>query len=127
MPGRYRNTTRPEVNADYKFRILDVLNNAQDAITLDEIRMDDIILRPLSNQKISRLISELIDFGLVQKGKSKSLGRMVYKTTARMQEEGYEVADPVVPPEFEHQYLHHQYTTHNWELEEEEKLKERID
>lgn len=122
MPGRYKNTIRPEVNADYKFRILDVLNNAQDAITLDEIRMDDMILRPLSNQKISRLISELIDFGLVQKGKSKSLGRMVYKATARMQEEGYDIPDPTVPPEFAHQYM-----THNWELEEEEKLKERID
>ena len=27
MPGRSKTITRPEVNADYKFRILDVLNN----------------------------------------------------------------------------------------------------
>ena len=122
MPGRSRTTVRPEVNADYKFRILDVLNNSDDAMTLDEIRMEDMILRPLSNQKISRLISDLIDFGLVQKGKSKSLGRMLYKATAKMQEQGYEVDEPDVPTEFEHKYL-----THNWELEEEEKVKERID
>ena len=122
MPGRSRTTVRPEVNADYKFRILDVLNNSDDAMTLDEIRMEDMILRPLSNQKISRLISDLIDFGLVQKGKSKSLGRMLYKATAKMQEQGYEVDEPDVPPEFEHKYL-----THNWELEEEEKVRERID
>ena len=122
MPGRSRTTVRPEVNADYKFRILDVLNNSDDAMTLDEIRMEDMILRPLSNQKISRLISDLIDFGLVQKGKSKSLGRMLYKATAKMQEQGYEVDEPDVPAESEHKYI-----THNWELEEEERAKERID
>lgn len=122
MPGRSRTTVRPEVNADYKFRILDVLNNSDDAMTLDEIRMEDMILRPLSNQKISRLISDLIDFGLVQKGKSKSFGRMLYKATAKMQEQGYEVDEPDVPVEFEHKYI-----THNWELEEEERVKERID
>ncbi len=122
MPGRSKTTVRPEVNADYKFRILDVLNNSDDAMTLDEIRMEDMILRPLSNQKISRLISDLINFGLVQKGKSKSLGRMLYKATAKMQEQGYEVDEPDVPAEFEHKYI-----THNWELEEEERVKERID
>ena len=122
MPGRSRTTVRPEANAAHKFRILDVLNNSDDAMTLDEIRMEDMILRPLSNQKISRLISDLIDFGLVQKGKSKSLGRMLYKATAKMQEQGYEVDEPDVSAEFEHKYI-----THNWELEEEERVKERID
>lgn len=122
MPGRSRTTTRPEVNADYKFRILDVLNNTDDSMTLDEIRMNDMILRPLSNQKISRLISDLIDFGLVQKGKSKSLGRMMYKATSKMREQGYEVDEPEVPTEFEHKYA-----THNWELEEEKRIKERVD
>ena len=115
MPGRSRTTTRPEVNADYKFRILDVLNNTDGSMTLDEIRMEDMILRPLSNQKISRLISDLIDFGLVQKGKSKSLGRMMYKATSKMREQGYEVDDPV---DFEYGYA-----THNWELEEEKRIK----
>lgn len=119
MPGRSRTTTRPEVNADYKFRILDVLNNTDGSMTLDEIRMGDMILRPLSNQKISHLISDLIDFGLVQKGKSKSLGRMMYKATSKMREQGYEVDDPV---DFEYGYA-----THNWELEEEKRIRERID
>ena len=122
MPGRSRTITRPEVNADYKFRILDVLNNTDGSMTLDEIRMEDMILRPLSNQKISRLISELIDFGLVQKGKSKSLGRMMYKATAKMQEQGYEVDEPDVSVDFEYGYV-----THNWELEEEKRIKERAD
>ena len=122
MPGRSRTITRPEVNADYKFRILDVLNNNDGSMALDEIRMEDMILRPLSNQKISRLISELIDFGLVQKGKSKSLGRMMYKATAKMQEQGYEVDEPDVAVDFEYGYV-----IHNWELEEEKRIKERAD
>ena len=119
MPGRSRTTTRPEVNADYKFRILDILNNTDDSMTLDEIRMNDMILRPLSNQKISRLISDLIDFGLVQKGKSKSLGRMMYKATSKMREQGYEVDEP--------KDLQYNYVTQNLEKKKKKRVKERID
>ena len=58
---------------------------------LDEIKSQDMILQPLTSQKMARLIGNLIEMGLVRKGKSKSLGRMVYKAVAVMISQGYDV------------------------------------
>ncbi len=96
MPGR---TTKykPEVDADLKLRIIGVLDNASDNIlpTLDWIKSQDMVLAPLSTQKLSRLLGSLVDLGMVRKGKSKSLGRMVYRLTAKMKADGYELEDEI--------------------------------
>lgn len=60
-------------------------------MTIDEIKSQDMILQPLTSQKMARLIGNLIEMGLVRKGKSKSLGRMVYKAVAVMISQGYDV------------------------------------
>lgn len=92
MPGRVR-VHRPslEKEGEYKMRILSILNESEEAMTIDEIKNQDMILQPLTSQKMARLIGNLIEMGLVRKGKSKSLGRMVYKAVAVMISQGYDV------------------------------------
>lgn len=97
MPGVIRrgSQTSPRVEGELKMRIIDVLSNAEDSDTptLEWIKSQDMILSPYSTQKLSRLIGNLVDMGLVRKGKSKSLGRMVYRLTSKMRDAGYEVDD----------------------------------
>ena len=92
MPGRVRvHRPSPEKEGEYKMRILSILNESEEAMTIDEIKSQDMILQPLTSQKMARLIGNLIEMGLVRKGKSKSLGRMVYKAVAVMISQGYDV------------------------------------
>lgn len=92
MPGRVRvHRPSPEKEREYKMRILSILNESEEAMTIDEIKSQDMILQPLTSQKMARLIGNLIEMGLVRKGKSKSLGRMVYKAVAVMISQGYDV------------------------------------
>lgn len=92
MPGRVRvHRPSPEKEGEYKIRILSILNESEEAMTIDKIKSQDMILQPLTSQKMARLISNLIEMGLVRKGKSKSLGRMVYKAVAVMIRQGYDM------------------------------------
>ena len=94
MPGRVRvHRASPEKEGEYKMRILGILNESEEAMTIDEIKSRDIVLQPLTSQKMARLICNLIDMGFVRRGKSKSLGRMVYKAVAVMVRQGYEEED----------------------------------
>lgn len=76
-------------------RIIGALDKADDCImpTIDWIKQQDIILAPYTTQKLARLLGSLVEMGVVRKGKSKSLGRMVYRLTSRMQEDGYDVEE----------------------------------
>lgn len=92
MPGKVRvHRLSSEKEGEYKMRILSILNESEEAMTIDQIKSQDMILQPLTSQKMARLISNLIEMGLVRKGKSKSLGRMVYKAVAVMVRQGYDV------------------------------------
>lgn len=89
----------PKKDAEIKVRLLGILDNASDSVnpTLDWIKMQDpIMLQGYSTQKLSRLLGSLVEMGLVRKGKSKSLNRMVYRLTARMVQDGYEVDEDIV-------------------------------
>lgn len=52
-----------------------------------------MVLGSYSTQKLSRILGSLVEIGLVRKGKSKSLGRMVYRLTSKMEENGYDTDD----------------------------------
>lgn len=93
MPGRTRTKLSVEKEGELRMRTLDVLANSQEAITIDEIKSRDFVLSPISTQKMSRVLAHLIEMGLVRKAKSKSLGRMVYKSVAVMIEQGYNVEE----------------------------------
>ena len=114
MPGRTRTRKLSAAKeGELKLRVLDVLNNSDDAMTLDDIKASDITLAGLTTQKLSRVIGNLAEMGLVRKSRSKSLGRMVYKTVAKMIEQGYDM-----PPEPAHVPMR-AYMGVDWELEDE--------
>ena len=71
--------------------ILSILNESEEAMTIDEIKSQDMILQPKTSQKMARLIDNQIKIRHVRKSKSKSLGRMVYKAVAVMISLGYDV------------------------------------
>lgn len=71
-------------------RIAVVLAEAQEAMNIQEIQLQDIRLAGITSQKMARMIGHLIDVGLVAKAKGKD-GRMVYKCLAVMEQQG---ADP---------------------------------
>ena len=66
---------------------------ASDALTLDEIICGEPLLAGVSTQKLARVMMKFVDMGFVVKSKRRD-GKMIYKTVAKMEEEGYE-RDPV--------------------------------
>ena len=98
MPGRTSKYNKAK-DGELKMRVLDVLDHASSGVnpTLDWIKQQDPMgLGPHSTQKLSRILGSLVEMGLVQKGKSKSLNRMVYRLTSKMREDGYEVDEDVI-------------------------------
>ncbi len=93
MPGHSRKYSKAR-DSEIKVRIIDVLNNATDSDvpTTDWIRQQDIALIGYTTQKLARVLGNLNDMGLVVKGKSHSLNRMVYRLRAKMEDQGYEMA-----------------------------------
>ena len=93
MPGVVRRHSGVKTDGELKMRVIAVLDEAteSDIPTLDWIKEHDFVLAPYSTQKLSRILGQLSAMGIVQKGKSKSLGRMVYRLTSKMQQEGYDV------------------------------------
>lgn len=94
MPG-YTRTRKLSIDkeSEIKYRIMDVLDNSEEALTIDDIKRQDFTLEGLSSQKMARLLGGLIEMGLARKSRSNSLGRMVYKSTSVMREQGYNVDD----------------------------------
>lgn len=94
MPGKI-SKYNAKTNCELKMRVIAILDEAEDTVmpTLDWIKQQDMILAPYSTQKLSRILGDLADMGLVKKGKSKTLGRMVYRLTSKMKEAGYEIED----------------------------------
>ncbi len=83
-----------EQESEFRFRILDILNEQEEAIDINEIKSQaPMLLGHLSYQKMSRILNYLIEMGLVRKAKYKATNRMVYKSVSKMTEQGYEVEE----------------------------------
>jgi hypothetical protein len=91
MPGRTRTQVSTTLEGDFRIRTLDILNNSDDGLTIDQIKQRDMVLSPLTSQKMARVLGYLVEMGFVKKAKSRSTGRMVYKAVSKMEEQGYEV------------------------------------
>lgn len=80
MPGRTSQYTAAQ-NDEMRGRVLVALADAGRPMTSEEIINADITLAGVSTQKISKLLNELIERGVVSKNKSKLRNnRMVYMT-----------------------------------------------
>ena len=88
MPGRTSKYS-PRINGEIKMELVSVLSEATDYDnpTLQWIQDHSIYLTGFTPQKLSRSLGELVEMGLVKKGKLKSSGRMVYRLVANMMEE----------------------------------------
>lgn len=109
MPGRTKvRKFSAAQEGEFRMRVLDILSNSDNALSIEEIQRKDMILQGLSGQKMSRVLNYLVEMGFVRKAKSKTLGRMVYKSISVMAEQGYDVTPQ-----------HKEYNGMDWELEEE--------
>ena len=61
-------------------RVAVVLFDATEPITINDIKNRDMVLSNITSQKITRILSNLIDTGFVVKGKNKT-GHMTYVCT----------------------------------------------
>ena len=87
MPGRRTSKFTKDQNALLQGEVMIILAESEEALTIEEIQARSITLTGLSTQKIA---SHLIEMGNVTKAKSKSLGKMVYKSLAVMRRQGYD-------------------------------------
>lgn len=71
-----------------------VLSDAQEAMTCDQIRQSDLELVGVTPQKMARILSGLVERGLVVKTKGKD-GRMRYKSVGVIIEQGYNLNEMV--------------------------------
>ena len=70
---------------------IDVLNESPVPLTISEICVRRPSLMGVSTQKMSRVLNELCDYGVVQKSQSKAKKRMVYIATSQLEAQGYNI------------------------------------
>ena len=90
MPGhvsRYND----KLNHQITFDTIEVLDASPIAMSISDICAARISLHGITSQKMARVLNELIEKGFVKKAKSKS-GRMMYKSTAVMESQGYDIS-----------------------------------
>ncbi len=88
MPGT-SSKYKPQQTAEWEGEIMVILAESENAMTIDEIKLHSINLTNVTTAKMARILSHLIEIGMVKKSQSKSKGRMVYKSTAIMKKQGY--------------------------------------
>ena len=81
-------------NQSWAVAAMIVLSEAQEAMTCDQIRQSDLELVEVTPQKMSRILGELIERGLIVKTKGKD-GRMRYKSVGVIIEQGYNLNEMV--------------------------------
>lgn len=90
--------TRPKYSKEqtqrWTVKAMIVLAEAQRDMTSKEIQQGDLELTGVTPQKMTRILNELVDKGLVMKSKGKS-GLMRYKATGTILKEGYVPAEMV--------------------------------
>ena len=82
-----------DYNAEKKVAILDLLVRTGEAMSIDKMKSSDFALTDMTIQKMSRLLNELVEMGLVAKGKNYQTGRNIYKAISAMKEQGYEIQE----------------------------------
>ena len=81
-------------NQSWTVAAMIVLSESQEAMTCDQIRQSDLELVGVTPQKMARILSGLVERGLVVKTKGKD-GRMRYKSVGVIIEQGYNLNEMV--------------------------------
>lgn len=81
-----------EQTQELTMRALAVLQDSSTPLTIQEICANDMNLTNQTPQKMSRVLSNLCEMGMVKKTKSKSKGnRMIYAAVASLEDNGYDL------------------------------------
>ena len=91
MPGRTHSTYSQQMTNDITMRVLGVLMENPRPMTISEICGEDLMLRGITSQKLTRSLTRLCEAGLIMKTKSKSKNRMVYIDTAVLEAQGFDL------------------------------------
>jgi hypothetical protein len=94
MPYKKSKYTKLQ-NSEMEFRVIHVLAESAEALTIDEIKCRDIGLVGITSQKMARVLGGLVDMGFAIKSKHKTKNRMVYKAIGVMEEQGYDMDNVV--------------------------------
>lgn len=86
-----------EKDSELKVRAIAALDKAEDCDTptIDWIKTQDIVLSDYTHQKLCRVLNNLVDMGLVRKGKSRSKNKMVYRLVSKMREDELKYNDKI--------------------------------
>ena len=95
MPRRSTPKYSIEQNVDFSMRVMDVLLESSNSMEIKQIQASDMMLNNLTAQKLSRVLSELSEMGLVLKSKNRQTGRMNYKARTTCEEQGYKVEEMI--------------------------------
>ena len=93
MPGRKTSRFTKDQNALLQGEVMIILAESEEALTIEQIQQKSILLTGLSSQKMARILSRLIEMGNVTKAKSRSQGKIVYKSLAVMKKQGYHIEE----------------------------------
>lgn len=92
MPAFRKAKYTIEQTQELTMRALAVLQDSSTPLTIQEICANDINLTNQTSQKMSRVLSNLCEMGMVKKTKSKSKGnRMVYASVSSLEDAGYNI------------------------------------
>ena len=86
MSNKYSNTQNEQLIA----AVVDVLEDSPVAMTISDICVRRPSLAGQTSQKMSRILNELIEYGLVRKSINKQTKRMMYISVNQLVSQGYE-------------------------------------
>ena len=90
MPGRHSKYSA-NFNSEMKTILSLALLEAQEAVNIDKLKLFDMRLNGLTNQKAARLLNELVEMGFCVKSKERGTNRVAYKAIGVMEDQGYEI------------------------------------
>jgi predicted transcriptional regulator len=91
MPAFKKAKYTVEQSQEIMMRAFGALCDSSVPMTIDEIQQADLFLVSTTAQKMSRVLNELVEKGVVAKTKSKAKGgRMVYMSIEVLEKQGFE-------------------------------------
>ena len=91
MPAFKKPKYTVEQSQEIMMRAFSALCDSQNPMTIDEIQQADLFLVSTTTQKMTRVLNELVEKGVVAKTKSKAKGgRMVYMSIEVLEKQGFE-------------------------------------
>lgn len=90
MPAYKKPKYSIELTQEITMRAFAALSESNTPLTIDEIKQADLFLINITDQKISRVLSELCEKGFIKKTKSKSKNKMIYMSIEVLKDQGYD-------------------------------------